>query len=674
MKIVKKILVYNQKFKEENFYQSEKQKGIFNLAKDNKEALEKTEKAKKEKERLEKEINGEEENKGLQKELENKKEEKEKLFNGICGKFWTIKITYAGGDRIFDKHGFLTGLKRIQNLFNYLLNEVKYQETKKTIGEIESELKELGDKNTEKRQYLHRIENYFLNPIEKIENSEIFKEVIVGNKDNPVANLITELKNSDWIKYGLKFVDLEKRKNCPFCQEETLKKELVNNIESYFDETYDDKIKELKQIWGEYRRLTLNPEDYKRDFFTKEENLRIESLLNNFKIKQEKNLQQIKEKISSPSQEITLQSTREDIDKINDFVEEINRNIKDFNERLNDRKNVVRNLKNEFWQIQRQKYNRDIEDYNKEDKKLEKEIKQINDKIEEVRNEIKEQEDIISANLQKVTNIDETIENINKHLLDFGIQEIRIVKNEEDENTYKIERENIDDNIFKSLSEGEKTVITFLYFIEKCKGRDSKTDIKDKIIAIDDPISSLSHMYIFNVAQLIKTTFLKELKPKNEKSDYLQCFILTHNLYFMNELIGRHQQSSNKLFRLFKKESITNIKEMHHKEIQSEYQSYWTIIKDKGNRVLLANTMRNIIEYFFGFIAKENSINDIFKREEFKDNKYQSFKRYINRESHSDLSSLADYKKIDNENWQKAFKLIFEKTGYIAHYNKMMEQ
>jgi wobble nucleotide-excising tRNase len=53
--------------------------------------------------------------------------------------------------------------------------------------------------------------------------------------------------------------------------------------------------------------------------------------------------------------------------------------------------------------------------------------------------------------------------------------------------------------------------------------------VSDKIIVIDDPISSLSHIYVFNIAQLIRKYFLKY-------NTYHQVFILTHSLYFLHEL------------------------------------------------------------------------------------------------------------------------------------------
>lgn len=44
---------------------------------------------------------------------------------------------------------------------------------------------------------------------------------------------------------------------------------------------------------------------------------------------------------------------------------------------------------------------------------------------------------------------------------------------------------------------------------------------------------------------------------------------------------------------------------MKYEVIQNDYQAYWHIIKDRIQApALIANCMRNIIEYFFNFVEK----------------------------------------------------------------------
>ena len=52
--------------------------------------------------------------------------------------------------------------------------------------------------------------------------------------------------------------------------------------------------------------------------------------------------------------------------------------------------------------------------------------------------------------------------------------------------------------------------------------------------------------------------------------------------------------------------------------------------------------------------------------------KYGAFLRYIDRESHSDQTNISDVKEIDVSLFKEAFKQIFEESGNIKHYTKMM--
>lgn len=78
----------------------------------------------------------------------------------------------------------------------------------------------------------------------------------------------------------------------------------------------------------------------------------------------------------------------------------------------------------------------------------------------------------------------------------------------------------------KNLSEGEKSLISFCYFIAHMADELNGPDADKLVIYIDDPISSLDSSHIFFMYSLIETTFIK---PTN----FGQLFISTHNLEFL---------------------------------------------------------------------------------------------------------------------------------------------
>ena len=235
------------------------------------------------------------------------------------------------------------------------------------------------------------------------------------------------------------------------------------------------------------------------------------------------------------------------------------------------------------------------------------EKKNFDSEILRIKMEIDKQVNIITEQSKLVSNIDEAVISINNRLIELGIDSFIIEKYDKDKAEYKLVRsEESEDNIFESLSEGEKMIISFLYFIEECRGKDdSKTAVKKKIVVIDDPISSLSHIYVFNIGTLIKSEFFTSSKV------YEQIFVLTHNLYFFYELAkapyrdikrlkDEEQEKEHKkefnLFRIIKSTKGSSITTMKYSEIQNDYQMYWSVVNDKNSKpALIANCMRNKI-------------------------------------------------------------------------------
>lgn len=112
---------------------------------------------------------------------------------------------------------------------------------------------------------------------------------------------------------------------------------------------------------------------------------------------------------------------------------------------------------------------------------------------------------LIEEEQKKIINIDDAIIHINSMLIDMGITDLKIVKCNHEEGLYRIVRENENKSIFKTLSEGERTIISILYFIETCQGLlDKSSTNKKRIIVIDDPVSSLSNIYVFNIGRLLR--------------------------------------------------------------------------------------------------------------------------------------------------------------------------
>ena len=103
----------------------------------------------------------------------------------------------------------------------------------------------------------------------------------------------------------------------------------------------------------------------------------------------------------------------------------------------------------------------------------------------------------------------------------------------DDGKSYKLVREDKSD-AKQTLSEGEKTFVTFLYFYHLLKGSDTESGINtDRVVVFDDPVSSLDSEILFIVGSLIKKVFDE---TRNRSSLIKQVFVLTHNVYFHQEV------------------------------------------------------------------------------------------------------------------------------------------
>jgi wobble nucleotide-excising tRNase len=119
----------------------------------------------------------------------------------------------------------------------------------------------------------------------------------------------------------------------------------------------------------------------------------------------------------------------------------------------------------------RWEYDQTIENYTIQNNKLKKEKSDIEAKISEVNGKIGEQKKIIQDEQKEMVNIQDAINAINSELIYFGLDGFSIVP--AGEKSYKLKRPNEDIAKFETLSEGEKTVISFLYFLELCKGKEN---------------------------------------------------------------------------------------------------------------------------------------------------------------------------------------------------------
>ena len=171
------------------------------------------------------------------------------------------------------------------------------------------------------------------------------------------------------------------------------------------------------------------------------------------------------------------------------------------------------------------------------------------------------------------------------------------------------------------LSEGEKSLIAFCYFIAKLEDIDTKS--KKPIIWIDDPISSLDNNHIFFIYSLINAKICLE-------DDFEQLFISTHNLNFLKYLqrlpIIKRERQFLLVERADKESSILempkyiekNVTEFNHLFKQIFECSQLKRITDENYTMFynFGNNARKFLEIFL-FYKYPDSTNQIDKMKSF---------------------------------------------------------
>ena len=519
-------LVYNKRFRDENFGLG-KIKGIFTLGKATKEDKEFVESKLAELKNL-KQL--EETRRGSLKEHNNAKNGIETSFIELCWR--KLKVEY---ENVF--YEAFKGALHKKTFKDKLLNEfdsntnnlVSYDdllERAKTIfGEVPENIKTLS-----------LIEfDYIL----RIEENSIWGKKVVGKKDIDIATLIQQLNISDWVHQGKNYIQKDSNV-CPFCQQETITDDFKKQLENFFDESYINDINLLNELFGSYKNLTSNILNELYKIEEREKNLgntkldidKYSSYLKTLNSQIIANNEKINTKLKEPSREITLQSVREQLMLISNLINEANEKIKTHNQivtNFNNEKNILisdiwkflsEELKNEIVE-----FRRNINGKNNAIENIERFLRENNRRQSILENEIKE----LNKN---IVGIESTIDDINTLLRNMGFLSFKIVSAEE-KGYYKIIREN-GEVAEDTLSEGEITFITFLYFLQLAEGGLSEDNITEqRVLVIDDPISSLDSNILFIVSTLLKD-FIKNIKEG--KGNIVQLILFTHNIYFHKEV------------------------------------------------------------------------------------------------------------------------------------------
>lgn len=544
-----------------------------------------------------------------------------------------------------------------------------------------------------------------------LEGYKLLNISIVNSEQSNFNSYLKKIDAFDWVLEGYKKLDSESN-ICPFCQRE-LTDEIKQSLKDCFNEEFNNNINELSNfaksynlewqpIFNKLRRNTSKyiPVSFKAQY---------ETQLNILEQTIKHNLSEISLKQKEPSKMTTIDDIDVPLKKINDLIILINNEIENHNNIILTKKESKKECINKLFEYIKFTLKDDIlkhievkETFDYEISSLDEDINDLNTNIHNLKNEI----DLLNS---KTINTSEVVKNINNLLALSGYQGFKLqeVKTSDNISKYSIIREN-GEIATDSLSEGEENFISFLYFYYQVKCSDTITPNNNKIVIIDDPVSSMDSNSLYIISSLVKEmidvcasnySFQKDKKY----GDYIyQLFILTHNIYFHNE-ITQHQEANSdyvSFFMLSKESNISRVIECINKNLDgteniynpvgNSYTLLWQEYKETNSPMNKLNLIKRILDYYFiqfsgykegdliekimknddGFVKKDNNGNVIDS------SNLNIAKALINQVSaYGRFNEDIYFSGITKETvstYEYVFKLIFNAMGQDQHYKMMM--
>lgn len=666
-------MVYNNDFIAANFTDSKQFKGVFTLGQAEQAQLDRLEELRKERDRhallktrAQENLNGPDGKSG-------KIAEKNALEAKLIARCWEQKQKHDD-----EFQGAFKGLRNNREAFkNRVLQESKSNTSQ--LVDIEDLRKRADVLYGDAPSPMNAVSNLDLSRLVALEQDPVLSKKVVGKEDVNVSAIIQRLGNSDWVRQGMKYLG-HTDDDCPFCQQK-LPHEFEKSLEDYFDETFEADTRALSQFRDTYNSVADGLLAQAQTALATDcshldkDKLDLELQALNAIILM--NRQRIDHKVASPSIDVALEGLAEISFRISELINSANLKVSEHNRLVSGFSVEQNKLTDAVW-----RYLLDVElkdtlaDYKKDADRLGKAIDGITASMDKATADISTTDAEIAKIEISLTSVRPTVIAINKILKDFGFRSFSLDPACTD-NSYRLIRSDGTD-AKSTLSEGEKTFVTFLYFYHLLRGSVTTSGIStDRIVVIDDPVSSLDSDVLFIVSSLIKKLF-HEVRQKG--NNLKQIFVLTHNVHFHKEITFNPQRAGDASIKdetfwiVRKPDNFSKIEGFESNPIKTSYQLLWAELTKKPLPALtIQNTMRRILENYFKILGSIDT-HVIIERFEGQDKvQCQSLISWVNDGSHYSPDDL--YVAISDSmahSYMKIFFKVFKAMGHMPHYKMMM--
>lgn len=535
----------------------------------------------------------------------------------------------------------------------------------------------------------------------------LLDEKIINSSNSDFSRFMKKIGAINWVRSGHDNLQDKCDGLCPYCQQ-TLPENFEDKLKESFDSEYENKIKELVHYKNTFLDKghsycsglsKLETHEYFLD--NPDELKKLKTIIQALTDAIDDNVRRIDDKIAVPEEPMALVSLNTIKEELKFLIDSANKIIAENNKVVDDIKTAAEVCKNKLRKHISFILAADIATFKAKKEVLDTSIKESTETKNKNDKAVEENKKKVTELKSKVTNVTACVENIKRLLLNSGFTSFSIREKPNKPNYYEIVRS--DGSIATNLSEGERNFLAFLYFHQQVLGFNNEDDeITQKIVVIDDPVSSMDSSALFVVSSLIRQMFTLcpgHYNKKESNIEISQIFILTHNALFHHYVTAGYDDPRHynyfSFFEVKKKNEVSSIvpslKELNGNIINKNPQkSYYTSLWDAYNEVDSSNAlitlMRQILNSYFIQTCgrtEEDIIDDLTINHANKfvtgtdTSKLELLKlivAFIDTPSgifQDDIYSTSSG--LDLTECKDVFKTIFEALGQEQHYNQMMK-
>ncbi|MGV8150060.1 MAG: AAA family ATPase [Alkaliphilus sp.] len=491
-------------------------------------------------------------------------------------------------------------------------------------------------------------------PLEKIKNmlsktiKDISQEAIVKTKMH--IDKCIGAAGEEWISSGTRYIKDDK---CPFCGKCLEGNELIESYQAYFNTAYKKLKGDIAEFDGGIRRLfsedkllqtqkIITTNELLVDYWGKETQNNWNSIIFEEMKKEWYELKEVlgehlKRKIAAPLEVIEfseeLEALVEKFGRIERRVSDDNIRIKQFNNYIAKRKEGVSKGNLAKLQDQLLHFNDNKRRFSEKGKKFCEDFEKLQKEKERLKRQKETKKNELDRYVEEMFRQYEG--SINQYLekigADFKIAKLKVsypAGRPSSEYGFKI-----DDNFVKlgspktldaipsfknTLSSGDKSTLAFAFFIAKIY---QENNLPDKIIVIDDPISSLDKHRRFMTEQTIAHCF----------QDAKQVIVLSHDSLFLFELWKRAKDISDSRQALIIKRTNNDYSSIGKWEIEAENMEEYFRVYSKVSSYIeagvdrdderrhIAKSIRILLEFFLKYkypqeFSGKTNLGDILRK------------------------------------------------------------